>query len=386
MSKIELAQRMGGVRESATMAVDARAKQLAAEGKTVYNLTAGELASDTPDYIQAAVAKKLHLNKYTPPAGLPELRRDIAESSRAFYGLDWIQPSNVVVTASTKPAMYASLLALINHGDEVILPTPAWPSHNHLIELVGGVVVEVPMTKDFDLDAEAIAAKITPKTKAIMLNSPHNPTGAVFSDAALKKLAAKLRGTPITVMADDIYVKLVYADDFVPVPVCGFENLVIINGFSKSQALTGWRIGYLIADEKIAKAAAGLLSHITGNAPVPSQHAALAALERGDRPPEATIKTLKRQRQLVDAELKRIPKLKYHLPGGAFYFFLDLRDITGDTVKWCEDLLNKTGVVLVPGEAFGTPGFARLTFTAPEPTLKKALGLLSDFIAKEAAT
>lgn len=386
MDKIELAGRMGSVRESATMAVDARAKRLAAEGRTIYNLTAGELASDTPDYIQAAVAKKLHLNKYTPPAGLPELRREIAASSREFYGLDWIKPANVVVTASTKPAMYASLLALVNHGDEVILPTPAWPTHNHLIDLVGGIVVEVPLSDDFDLDVDAIAAKISPKTKAIMLNSPHNPTGAVFSEAALKKLATKLKGSDITVIADDIYVKLVYDKNFVPVPVCDFERVVIINGFSKSQALTGWRIGYLIADEVIAKAATSLLSHITGNAPLPSQHAALAALERGDRPPEATIKALKRQRQLVDQELKRIRGLKYHLPAGAFYFFLDLRGLTANSAAWCEKLLESTGVVLVQGEAFGAPGFARLTFTAPEPTLKKALELLKIFIAKGSNT
>lgn len=385
MNKVELADRMGGVKVSATMAVDARAKQLAAEGKTIYNLTAGELAGDTPDYIQAAVAKKLHLNKYTPAAGLLELRREIAQSAREFYGLDWIRPANVVATASTKPAMYASLLALVNHGDEVILPIPAWPSHSHLIQLVGGVPVTVPMTDEFDLNVKAITAKITPKTKAIMLNSPHNPTGAIFSKKALTGLAATLRGSNITVIADDIYAKLVYDDSFVPVPACGFERIVIINGFSKSQALTGWRIGYLIADEAVAKAATGLLSHITGNAPVPSQHAALAALERGDRPPEATIKSLKRQRQLVDEELKRIPGLKYHLPGGAFYFFLDLRGLTENSAIWCEQLLESTGVALVPGEAFDAPGFARLTFTSDEPTLKKALAALREFAAKGAA-
>lgn len=381
MNKIELAGRMGGVKESATMAVDARAKQLAAEGKVIYNLTAGELATDTPDYIQAAVAKKLHLNKYTPAAGLLELRRAIAESAREFYGLNWIKPANVVVTSSTKPAMYASLLALVNHGDEVILPIPAWPSHRHLIQLVGGRPVTVPMTSGFDLDVKAITSKITPKTKAIMLNSPHNPTGAVFSGTALKKLVTLLHGSAITVIADDIYAKLVYDDSFTPVPVCGFERIVIINGFSKSQALTGWRIGYLIADEAIAKATIGLLSHITGNAPLPSQHAALAALERGDRPPEATIKSLKRQRRLVDEELKRITGLKYYLPGGAFYFFLDLRELTDNSATWCEHLLEATGVALVPGEAFDAPGFARLTFTADEPTLKKALAALRKFAA-----
>jgi len=378
--KADLSDRMRDVKESATLAVDARAKRMAAEGKTVYNLTAGELATDTPDYIQAAVAKKLHHNKYTPPAGLAELREAIAGSSRGFYGLDWIGPANVVVTASTKPAMYAALLALVNRGDEVILPTPAWPSHQHLIELAGGRVVEVPLSSDFDLDAEAIGARLTDKTKLILLNSPHNPTGAVFSKGALIKLAGLLKGTNVTVMSDDIYVKLVYDKDFTPAPVHGFENLVIINGFSKSQALTGWRIGYLIADETVAKAAAGLLSHITGNAPLPSQHAALAALERGDRPPAETLRDLRKNRQLVANSLKAIPGVKYKLPGGAFYFFLDLRAITGDTAEWCERLLKQTGVVLAPGEAFGAPGFARLTFTAAEPTLKKALSLLKGFI------
>lgn len=384
MNKIDLAERMNRVNESATMAVDARAKQLAAEGKTIYNLTAGELASDTPDYIQEAVSKKLHHNKYTPPAGLPELRRAIAESSREFYGLDWIEPANVVVTASTKPAMYASLLALVNHGDEVILPTPAWPTHSHLIGLVGGKVIEVPLAANFDLDVDTVMAAITPRTKAVVLNSPHNPTGAVFSKASLRKLAAGLGGTNVTVIADDIYVKLVYDKQFAPVPTCGFERLIIVNGFSKSQALTGWRIGYLIANEATAKAATSLLSHITGNAPVPSQHAALAALEHGDRPPAETVKALERQRALVDEELKG-SGIKYHLPGGAFYYFLDLRDVTKNTVGWCERLLETTGVVLVPGEAFGAPGFARLTFTAPEPTLKKALRELRNFITKRPA-
>lgn len=371
---------MSKVEESATLALGSRAKQLAAEGKTIYNLTAGELDTDTPGYIQTAVAKKLHHNKYTPPAGLPELRQAIAESARTFYGLDWIKPANVVVTASTKPAMYASLLALVNHGDEVILPTPAWPSHNHLIELVGGKVIEVPMTEDFDLDVPAMKKALNSRTKVILLNSPHNPTGTVFSKAALGDLAGVLKNTAVTVMADDIYTKLVYDEDFAPVPTCGFEHLVIINGFSKSQAITGWRIGYMIAHNPVAKGAAGLLSHITGNAPLPSQHAALAALENGDRPPSSTMTDLKSRRKLVDQALKQIPGLKYKLPGGAFYFFIDLRAITNDTAQWCEALLNATGVVLVPGEAFGAPGFARLTFTASEPILKKALSLLAAFI------
>jgi aspartate aminotransferase len=382
MDQLVLAERMGGLSESATLALNARAKQMAADGKTIYNLTAGELASDTPGYIQAAVAKTLGLNKYTPVAGLPELRQAIAADARKWYCLDWIGPANVVITGGAKPALYASLLAIINPGDEVIVPVPAWVSYNDLIELAGGVVVPVFLTDEFDLDPAAIEAKLTPRTKAVVINSPHNPTGAVFSKAALDKLAKSLRGSGVTVIADDIYSKLVYEAGFTLVPTCGFDRVIIINGFSKSQALTGWRVGYVIAPRTVAVAVTGLLSHITGNAAVPSQQAALAAMAAHDQPPSETIKTLKRQRLLVYRALQAIPGLKIHLPGGAFYFFIDLRGITDDSAKWCEDLLAETGVALVPGEAFSAPGFARLTFVANEETLTEALERIRKFVAK----
>lgn len=381
MSKIALADRMSAVQESATMALNARAKQLAAEGKTVYNLTAGELAADTPEYIKSAVSKKLHHNKYTPAAGMYELREAIAEESREFYGFDWIKPANVVVTAASKPALYAALLALVNKGDEVIVPMPAWVTYMELVKLVGGVIVPVPLTDTFDIDAEAVLAKITSGTKAIILNSPNNPTGAVFSKSALERLAKGLKGQDVAVISDDMYAKLVYDKDFVPVPTVGFEHLVIANGFSKSQALTGWRIGYAIADEPVAKAISHLLGHITGNASVTSQHAALEIMKYHNAPPAEILKTLERQRKVVDEALQDIPEIRYHLPGGAFYFYLDVRTITDDTLQWCEELLDKTGVALVPGEAFGTPGFARLSFVADETTLKKGLAGIKQFVA-----
>jgi aspartate aminotransferase len=242
--------------------------------------------------------------------------------------------------------------------------------------------VPVALTPEFDLDAEAVLAKVTPRTKAIILNSPNNPTGGVFSKPALERLAVGLKGSPVTVLSDDMYAKLVYADDFTPVPSAGFERVVIINGFSKSQALTGWRIGYVIAHTTIAKAIMSLLSHITGNAPMPSQQAALAILAQGDVPPLHITKALKHQRQLVDEALRSVPKLHYHLPGGAFYFFLDLRELTDNSLDWCEQLLVETGVALVPGEAFGAPGFARLSFVADEKTLSAGLKRLAEFASR----
>lgn len=378
---IVLAERMGTLSESATLALNARAKELAAAGKIIYNLTAGELATDTPEYIQRAVAERLQHNKYTPVAGLPELRERIAAEARAFYGLNWIEAANVVVTAGAKPALFASLQVLLNPGDEVIVPVPAWStSYRPLIELAGGKMVEVPLTAGYDLDPAAIAVQLSAKTKAIIINSPHNPTGSVFSAAALRKVAQVLKNKAVTVIADDIYSKLVYQDDFTLAASCDFEQLIIINGFSKSQALTGWRVGYLIADSHVAHGATSLLSHVTGNAAVPSQYAALAALKLHDLPPQTTIATLKRQRQMVVEALSDIPGLKYNIPGGAFYVFLDLRDFTEDSADWCERLLGEAGVALVPGDAFSAPGFARLTFVTDETTLLAALKQIRKFV------
>ncbi len=378
MGKIKLAGRLASFNESATLALNARAKQLAADGKTIYNLTAGEPAGDTPDYIQTAVAKTLDRNKYTPAAGLPELRAAIAEHARQFYGLSWIKAANVVVTASTKPALYGSLMALLNENDEVIVPTPAWGSHLDLVKLAGGKAITVPLTAEYDLDVSAIEAKLSSRTKAILVNSPHNPTGAVFSDQAVKALALLANQKDLYVIADDIYTKLVFDNNFKPVPKFGFENLIIAGGFSKSQAITGWRIGYLIAKKPIAEAVTGLLSHITGNAPLPSQYAALAALERHDKPPAATLAALKKHRAIVLKGLNEAG-IKHNQPGGAFYVFLDLRDLTDNSAAWCERLLNETGVALVPGEAFEAPGFARLTFVADEQILKTALREIKKF-------
>jgi aspartate aminotransferase len=321
----------------------------------------------------------LNQNKYTPVAGLTQLRQAIAAKMGDFYDKE-IPAQQVVVTAGVKPALYASLLAIINPGDEVIVPTPMWVSYKHLIELAGGRVVGVGLTEEFDLDPEAIASRITPKTKAIILNSPHNPTGAVFSSSALASLAEKLQGKNIVVISDDIYSKLVYDKSFIPVPKYEFEQIIIVNGFSKSQALTGWRIGYLIAEERVASAVSSLLSHIMGNASVLGQQAALAALDQGDKPQD--LPQLIRQKDLVENSLSGISKIGFVRPKGAFYAFLDLRKITTDSAGWCEKLLSDTGVALVPGEAFEAPGYARLSFVADEATLKIALDKIKQFINK----
>lgn len=381
MDSPRLADRMAEFEESATLALNAKAKAIIKQGKKVYNLTIGELPCDTPEYIVEAVAEKLHENKYTDGAGLPELRELVATETKKFYGLDWIGAKNVVVTASVKPGLFTVLLTLINSGDEVILPKPYWFSYRYEVLAAGGIPVDVDLDENFDLDIGSIEGAITSKTKAIILSSPSNPTSSVYSDNALGRLSSLLNDRGICAIVDDIYAKLVFIENFKNIPTYGFENMIILGGFSKSQALTGWRIGYLIADEPVASAATIIQGHIIGNAPLPSQYAAIAALKNGDQP--VMLKELTRNRDFLIDKLKPVENISLKKPAGAFYGFLDIRQITHDSRVWCERLLEETGVALVPGEAFFTPGFVRLNFAADQKILGPALDLIIDFAKKD---
>lgn len=382
MSKLPLSRRVANLEESATLALNARAKKMAAAGRTVFNLTAGELDGPTPTFIRKSVACQLEQNKYTPTAGRPGLRQAVAEYESRRLGKK-IDASNVVVTAGAKSGLYGLLQVLLDRGDEVILPTPAWVSYAHMIELAGGKVVKVPMIEGNDLDAKAIAAKITAKTKVLIVNSPNNPTGAVFSDRALRELARRLKGKPVLVISDDIYSSLSYDRPFRPLTKLGFsvDQMAVINGFSKSQALTGWRIGYTVLPKTLAEALNNFMSHAMGNASLPAQLAAETALKRGNQP--TMFKVLERRRRLVTNELIKVPQIKFSQPGGAFYFWLDIRKLSKNSLKWCEQLLDETGVALVPGEAFFAPGFVRLSFAADDKVLKQAIGQIAKFIETE---
>lgn len=383
MKAIKLAERVSSIEESATLALNAKAKAMLADGKMVYNLTIGELPCAPPEYIIKAVAETLHENKYTPGAGMPALRELVASHTKSFYGLDWIQSANVVVTASVKPGLFTSLLVLVNPGDEVLLPKPYWFSYKYEVLAAGGTPIDVDLDEDFDLDIDRIERAITPKTKAIVLCSPSNPTSSVYSEAALRRLAGLLNDRGIYALIDDIYAKLVFDEHFKQLPTYGFESMVILGGFSKSQALTGWRIGYLIAEEAVASAVATIQGHIIGNASVPSQYAAIAALKNGDQP--VMMKELIANRDFLVDKLKSVDNIQLKKPDGAFYGFLDIRQITHDSQAWCDRLLEETGVAVIPGEAFFTPGFVRLNFAADQQILGPALDLIIDFAKKDFA-
>lgn len=377
MSDDVLAGRMAELKESATLAMNAKVKKLSAEGKTVYNMTVGELACDTPEYIKEYVATKLDQNKYTPPDGLPELRKKVADHCSEFYELDWIKPENVIVTASAKPALWAVYSALLDPDDEIIIPIPAWVSHLDLVKIAGAKIVTTQLDSNNDLDLDDIKTKITKKTKAILLNSPQNPTGGILSNEKLTQLAEIINKTNIVVITDEMYAKLVYVDGFVPVPKHGFKNIVIIGGFSKSQAITGWRIGYLIAQKPIANAVNKLLSHVTGNAPVLSQYAGIIAMENGDK--QVDFEHLKSNWTFACSELGKIKNISFSKPGGAFFVFFDVRKMNPSSSSWCEELLEKTGVALVPGEAFYAPGFARMSFVGDRQKLETSIKLIKKF-------
>ncbi|HEX5455902.1 MAG TPA: pyridoxal phosphate-dependent aminotransferase [Candidatus Saccharimonadales bacterium] len=375
---MKLSERLNTIEESATLALNTKAKELAAEGKKIYNFTAGEPSANTPEYIKEYLAGKLDQNHYTPVPGIPELREAIAEHAKEFYSSEWIKNENVMVVAGGKPGLYLSLLALINPGDEVILPTPAWVSYKYIVELAGGTVAEARLTDNFDLDIANIEAAITDKTKVVIINSPNNPTGSIYSPDSLKKLSELLANTSVTVLADDMYTKLVYDTSFEPITKYGFKNLIISSGFSKSQVLTGWRVGYVIAKPEIIKALTKMQSHLLGNTSNLSQYAAMAGLARGDKP--AAYEALKANLEIVNRILKTVPKIKYTPPAGAFYAFIDIRGISGSSMGWCQELLDKKGVALVPGEAFFAPGYVRLSFTTDGSTLEEGLEKIKEFI------
>lgn len=378
---ILLSKKLKTLSESATIRLNAEAKALRDKGVHVINLTVGELDFDTPLHIQKGVAKNLQMNKYTPTLGLLELRKKIAQDASDRYR--WpVSPENVAVTAGAKQALYNIFQIICNREDEVIIPTPSWVSYEHQVTLAGAKVVFVPLTDHFDLDVRAITKALTSKTKAIILNSPHNPTGAIFSKQALSALAKVLRSRDVFVIADDIYNTLVYTTTYRPISdfFKDKSKLIVINGFSKSHALTGWRIGYLIAPKVIIEANNKFQSHASGNTSVPSQLGALESYKKNITP--QYLRILSRRKALVEKLLRKIPGISFVSPLGAFYFFININKIEKNAIAFCEKLLKERHVAVVPGEAFHLPGYVRLSFACDEKSLSVALKKLHEFIKR----
>lgn len=388
-----LASRLDVVAPSATLTINAKAQALRAQGIDVISFGAGEPDFDTPEYIRRAAKRAIDegQTRYTPVSGIPELRRAIAERSSRERGVK-VQAENVVVTVGAKSALFQFALAALEPGDEVVIPAPYWVSYPEQARLAGATPVFVPSTLEsgWKVSPEALEGALSSRTKAVVLCSPNNPTGAAYTGEELAAFAAVLRHCDCWIVADEIYSKLVY-DGFVQRSIVSVapdlaSRCVIIDGVSKTYAMTGWRIGWSIAPVEISRAMDVLQGQVTSSPPTVSQYAALEALSSPATELERMRAVFAERRARLVSGLRALPGVRCTMPEGAFYVFCDVRAWLGrragerrlesdeDIAAW---LLDAAHVAVVPGEAFGAPGHLRLSYAVSVAQIDEALRRVS---------
>ncbi|NCY01917.1 MAG: pyridoxal phosphate-dependent aminotransferase [Planctomycetia bacterium] len=392
---LQLARRMRALEPSATLAMAARASAMAAAGVDVVDLSVGEPDFPTPPHIcQAAEAAiRAGRTKYTPAAGIPDLRKAVAADYTRRTGLA-VTPGQVVVSNGAKHSLHNAFMALLDEGDEVIVPTPYWVSYAELIKLSGATPVLLPtrIEDDFKLRPEALRAALTPATRMLLLCTPSNPTGVVYSADELRALADIAIEADLAVVSDEIYDQLVFdGQQAVSFPTLrpGLEQrTVVVAGVSKTYSMTGWRIGWTICPEPLSKAIGNLQSQETSNPCSISQHAALAALTGPQECVTEMCRAFQRRRDLVATRLAAMPGVRLPRIGGAFYAFFDIapalaagRNGVTTSMQWCEALLEREHVALVAGSAFGAEGHVRMSFAASEAKLTEGLERIARFLA-----
>jgi aspartate/methionine/tyrosine aminotransferase len=397
MSRIST--RVAAIAESATLAVDAKAKALKAAGEDVIGFGAGEPDFPTPDYIVEAAAKACHdvaNHRYTPAAGLPALREAIAEKTKRDSAFE-VKASQVLVTNGGKHAVYASILSIVDDGDEVLLPAPYWTTYPEPIRLAGGVpvVLQTDLTTGFKVTVEQLEAARTPRTKAVIFVSPSNPSGAVYSPAQVEAIGRWALEHGIWVITDEIYEHLTYDGHvFSSMPTLVPEladTCIVLNGVAKTYAMTGWRVGWMIGPADVIAAATNLQSHSTSNVSNVAQQAALAAVA-GPLDAVAMMRAaFDRRRVHMHELLSKIDGVECLLPEGAFYAYPSFEGVLGrtiggvkvtDTLQLADVVLEQAKVAIVPGEAFGTPGYARLSFALGDDDLGTGIERISELLAK----
>lgn len=385
------------LRPSATIAVSSLAKRLRAEGRDIIDLSAGEPDFDTPTWVsdEAIEGIRSGRTRYTPAAGMPELRQAIAEQIAAVAGrpVDW---NDVVVTSGAKQALFNAAFALFGPGDEVLIASPYWTSYPQIVCLARAepVFVRGAEERDFRLTPADLDAAATERTKGLIICSPGNPSGAVYSAEELEAVARWAKDRDVWLLADEIYRRIYYGSDRVSAPSIlelGEDALgpfVLVDGASKSFAMTGWRIGFLYTLPELAKQAVALQSQTTSNAATPSQVAALAAFGDRQRAEEAVaemVAAFKRRRDLVTGLMSELlPEFPSLSPDGAFYLFFRIdsafREGCADSTAFCSWLLEETGVALVPGVAFGDDRFARMSFATDDASLERGIERLASAV------
>ncbi|WP_460777072.1 pyridoxal phosphate-dependent aminotransferase [Nocardiopsis nanhaiensis] len=391
--------RISAISESATLAVDAKAKAMKAEGRAVIGFGAGEPDFPTPDYIvdaAVAAAREPRFHRYTPAGGLPELKKAIAEKTKRDSGYE-VDPAQVLVTNGGKQAIYEAFAAMLDPGDEVIVIAPYWTTYPESIKLAGGVPVFVVTDEStgYMASVEQLEAARTDRTKVLVFVSPSNPTGAVYPREQVRAVGQWANENGLWVLTDEIYEHLVYGDaEFSSLPVEVPEiadRTVIVNGVAKTYAMTGWRVGWIIGPKDIVKAASNLQSHATSNVANVSQAAALAAVTGDLTAVEEMKKSFDRRRQTIVRMLNEIDGVVCPEPEGAFYAYPSVKGVLGKEIRGktprsstelAEIILEEAEVAVVPGEAFGTPGYLRLSYALSDEDLAEGVGRVQRLLAE----
>jgi aspartate aminotransferase len=384
------------VQPSATLAAGAKARQMKAEGTHVFDFSLGEPDFPTPEHICQAATKAMQAGhtRYTPAGGIAELRAAVARLYQKTYGLRYTA-DQVVVSSGAKHSIHNALAATVGPGDEVIIPTPYWVSYSDLVEMTGAKYVLVPTThaSGFKMTPPQLRAALTPRSKLVMLNSPSNPTGTVYTRQELEALADVVLDSPLAVLSDEIYERLVYGDAratcFAALRPELAERTLTVSGASKTYAMTGWRVGWTAGPAHVIKAMGNVQSQQTGCPCSVSQYAALAALEGDQECVEKMRREFEARRDLVCRRLSALPGVKCPTPGGAFYAFFNVashfgRTLAGkkvaDSLSFCQVALESAHVNLVPGSAFGAEGYARLSFAASREQINGGIDRLEQLL------
>jgi aspartate aminotransferase len=385
---MKLASRVNQVTPSLTLAIDSLAKEMKKNGEDVCSFSAGEPDFDTPTHIKAAAKKALDEGKtrYGPAAGEAGLRKAIAEKllqdNQLAYNAD-----NVIVTNGGKQSLYNLIMALIEAGDEVIIPAPYWLSYPEMVTLAGGtsVIVNTSLENQYKITPEQLEAAITPKTKLFVLNSPSNPTGIVYTPEEIAALAKIVVEKDILVVSDEIYEKILY-DGAIHRSIASFgpeifQRSIISNGFAKAFSMTGWRVGYIAGPVEIVKAMTKIQSHSTSNVCTFAQYGAIAALTSSQDCIEEMVKAFSERRQYILERVRAIPGLDCPTPNGAFYVFIDISQTGLKSGDFCQKLLESQKVAAIPGIAFGADDCIRLSYATDLKTIEKGLDRLAQFIS-----
>jgi aspartate/methionine/tyrosine aminotransferase len=398
-TKSRISARVAAIAESATLAVDAKAKALKAAGRPVIGFGAGEPDFPTPDYIvNAAIeaASKVPNHRYTPTPGLPELREAIAVKTKRDSNYE-VSPDQVLVTNGGKQAVYQAFATIVDKGDEVILPAPYWTTYPEAIKLAGGVPVEVfaDETQNYLVTVEQLEAVRTDKTKALLFCSPSNPTGSVYSEAQTKAIGEWALKHGIWVITDEIYEHLVY-DEVKATSICVAvpqlaDTCIVLNGLAKTYAMTGWRVGWMIGPKDVIKAATNLQSHLTSNVNNIAQRAAITALSSDLSAVHEMGKAFNRRRKLIVQLLNEIPGFDCPMPQGAFYAYPSVKgalgkSYRGKSVSTSSELasliLDEVEVAAVPGEAFGPSGYLRFSYATSDEDIKEGIARIKKLLSE----